>query len=138
MKPIAMLIVSFALSAFVLTACGGSQQYSSSYTPPSNGAQSSMSDMAPAPGSTVVKSAATDIVISSFAYTVPGSLSPGQQVTVVNKDSVEHTVTADANNAFDVEVAGGASATFTVPDTPGTYAFHCTYHPKMHGSLTVQ
>jgi plastocyanin len=140
MKPIAMLIVSFALSAFVLTACGGSQQYSSSYAPASNGAQSSMSDMAPmpAPGSTVVKSAASDIVISGFAYTVPGSLSPGQQVTVVNKDSVEHTVTADANNAFDVEVAGGASATFTVPDTPGTYAFHCTYHPKMHGSLTVQ
>ena len=102
MKPIAMLIVSFALSAFVLTACGGSQQYSSSYAPPSNGAQSSMSDMAPmpAPGSTVVKSAASDIVISGFAYTVPGSLSPGQQVTVVNKDSVEHTVTADANNAL--------------------------------------
>ena len=81
-----------------------------------------------------------DSAISGFAYTVPGSLSPGQQVTVVNKDSVEHTVyaTADANNAFDVEVTGGASATFTVPDTPGTYAFHCTYHPKMHGSLTVQ
>jgi len=25
-----------------------------------------------------------------------------------------------------------------VPNEPGTYTFHCTYHPSMHGTLTVK
>lgn len=83
--------------------------------------------------------AGSEIVISDFAYTVPASVSPGQQITIVNKDSANHTVTADANNLFDIRVSGGGGMeTFTAPTTPGTYPFHCKYHANMHGSLTVQ
>jgi plastocyanin len=27
---------------------------------------------------------------------------------------------------------------FKAPTTPGTYPFHCTIHPDMHGSLIVK
>jgi plastocyanin len=29
-------------------------------------------------------------------------------------------------------------ATFTAPTQPGEYAFYCTYHPSMKGTLIVQ
>ena len=59
-------------------------------------------------------------------------------MTVVNADGAEHTVTADSGSAFNAEVSGKGTTTFTAPTQPGTYAFHCTYHPMMHGRLTVQ
>ena len=56
----------------------------------------------------------------------------------VNMDAAAHTVTADEGSAFDVQVNGGGTATFTAPTKPGSYAYHCTYHPGMHGTLVVK
>jgi plastocyanin len=82
---------------------------------------------------------AAAITIKDFAYGNPITVSPGVTVTVTNMDTAEHTVTADQGSAFDVEVKeSGGTATFTAPSQPGTYAFHCKYHPNMHGTLTVQ
>ena len=79
-----------------------------------------------------------DIVISHFAYPVRAPVKPGQQVTIINDDD-NHSLTADANGAFDVLVFGGGGVeTVTAPMEPGIYAFHCKYHSDMHGSLTVQ
>jgi plastocyanin len=137
----AMLISSFLLSAAVLAACGGTNQSSSSSTPASTGGQSSITEMpsTSAPSSTTAQAAGSEIVISNFAYTVPASVSAGQQLTIINNDSANHTVTADENNLFDIRISGGGGTeSFTAPTTPGAYAFHCKYHPNMHGSLTVQ
>ena len=69
----------------------------------------------------------------------PTSVRPGQQLTIVNKDDPNHTVTADENNLFDIRVSGGGGMqSFTAPTTPGTYPFHCKYHANMHGLLTVE
>lgn len=79
------------------------------------------------------------IVISNMAYTVPPSISPGQQVTIVNNDEPNHTATADENNVFDIRVSGGGGIMrFTAPATPASYAFHCNHHANMHGVLIVQ
>ena len=87
----------------------------------------------------VYEPAGSEIVISNMSYTVPPSVSPGQQLTIVNNDSANHTVTADENNLFDVRVSGGGgSSSFTAPTTPGTYPFHCKYHANMHGVLIVK
>jgi plastocyanin len=92
-----------------------------------------------APSSDNAAPAGSQIVISDFAYSVPASVKPGQQVTVVNNDSANHTVTSDADNLFDVRVSGGGGfTTFVAPTDPGVYPFHCKYHSDMHGSLTVQ
>jgi plastocyanin len=48
------------------------------------------------------------------------------------------TASAD-EGAFDVDVkSSGGTGTFTAPTRPGVYAYHCAFHPAMHGALTVQ
>jgi plastocyanin len=140
MRFIAVLISSVVVSAGVLTACGGANQSPPPSVPDNTAAQSSATAMPPTtPSSPAAQPAGSEIVISNFAYTVPASVSPGQQLTIVNNDSANHTVTSDANNVFDTVISGGGGMEpFTAPTTPGTYAFHCKYHANMHGSLVVQ
>ena len=79
------------------------------------------------------------ITIKNFAYGPTLEVPAGSTVMVTNTDSAAHTVTADQGGAFDVTVKGsGGTATFTAPATPGTYTYHCTYHPNMHGTLVVK
>ncbi|MGO4121747.1 cupredoxin domain-containing protein [Arthrobacter sp. YAF16] len=91
------------------------------------------------PGSSSAAASTAAITVRDFAYGTPLVVAAGAQVTVTNMDSAEHTVTADDGPAFDVDVKGsGGTATFTAPSKPGTYAYHCTFHPGMHGTLTVK
>ena len=69
----------------------------------------------------------------------------GGTVTVVNLDSMDHTVTsvaraADGTPLFDVRVPAGTSA--TVPGvealSAGAWAFYCKFHPNMRGTITVE
>jgi plastocyanin len=140
MRFIAVLISSVVASAGVLTACGGANQSPSPSVPDNTAAQSSATAMpSTTPSSPAAQPAGSEIVISNFVYSVPASVSPGQQLTIVNNDSANHTVTSDANNVFDTVISGGGGTEpFTAPTTPGTYAFHCKYHANMHGSLVVQ
>jgi plastocyanin len=82
--------------------------------------------------------AGSTISITDMKFTSPAAVTPGAKVTVTNADAVEHTVTADSGNAFNVEVDEKGTATFTAPSKPGPYAFHCNYHPTMRGQLIVQ
>lgn len=86
-------------------------------------------------------SSGTDtIVIENFAFT-PATLTvaPGATVTVVNKDSTGHTVTAKQGNAFDTgRIDGGATTTFVAPNSPGNYAYLCNFHQYMNGDLVVK
>lgn len=90
-------------------------------------------------GGSAPAAAADTITIADFAFSGPLTVSPGAKVTVTNKDSVMHTVTADSAGGFDVTVPAGGSATFTAPSAPGSYAFHCSIHPSMkHAMLIVK
>jgi plastocyanin len=60
----------------------------------------------------------------------------GDTVVWVNKDPFPHTVTAQG--AFDShDIPAGASWKY-VARKPGTYAYICTLHSNMKGTLTVQ
>jgi plastocyanin len=123
----------------VLGGCGSTSSAGTAATSSGSAMDSSvMSSMgAPATGASA-SSAAVVIHISKFAYQVPGSVSPGATVTVMNMDGEAHTVTADSGSAFDTTIDPGASSTFTAPMKPGSYPFHCTYHGNMHGTLVVK
>ena len=105
-------------------ACSSSSGSSGTAKPPASSA--------PAPA------ASATITISNFTFTGPTPVSPGATVAVTNSDSVEHTVTSDGPNQFDVQAPSGQTVMFKAPTTPGTYPFHCTIHPDMHGSLIVK
>lgn len=77
------------------------------------------------------------ITISSFAFTVPTKVRAGATIKVVNKDAVAHTVTSDDGTTFDVAAPAKTTVKFKAPAT-GTYAFHCSIHSSMHGTLVVK
>ncbi|MFI1583680.1 cupredoxin domain-containing protein [Embleya sp. NPDC020630] len=85
-------------------------------------------------------SGAATITIENFAFS-PATVTaaPGAVVTVVNKDSATHTVTADKDKAFDTgNLAGGSTTTFTAPLAPGSYDYLCTIHQYMKAVLLVR
>jgi len=54
-----------------------------------------------------------------------------------NNDNAPHTVTANDASFDSGNVAPGQSFTFTFT-TPGTYQYHCVYHPWMTGTVIVK
>jgi plastocyanin len=77
------------------------------------------------------------ITISMFVYHTPASVAKGARIKVINKDSAPHTVTSDTSGKFNVSIPAHATRFFNAPSTAGTYHFHCTVHPNMHGVLHV-
>lgn len=57
-------------------------------------------------------------------------------VAVVNNDGVPHTWTS-VDDVFNLSLDGGAQGTFTF-DGPREYAFFCSIHPSMTGTITVE
>ena len=134
-----LIALGFATLLFV-TACssGNVTTTSSTAAGPAGAATEAGPVGAATTPATATTAAGPTITISDFKFGAPLTVKPGASVTVVNSDSAEHTVTADSGSAFNAEVSGKGTTTFTAPTQPGTYAFHCTYHPTMHGQLTVQ
>lgn len=82
--------------------------------------------------------AAHTVAIKALAYT-PAILTVSRGDTVVwkNEDPIPHTVTAD-KHAFDSgSIAPGHSWRY-VARRSGTFTYHCTFHPNMHGTLRVK
>jgi len=123
-------LVLAGLCACALAACG------SGGTSSSSGATSESSSSSVSPSSDSGSQAST-ITIENFSFTTPDSVSPGASITVDNKDGTAHTVTSDDGGAFD-DPADTGTSTFTAPTKPGSYPFHCSIHPNMHGTLVVR
>jgi len=85
------------------------------------------------------------VTIQNFAFNPPTlSISPGTTVIWVNKDTVDHEVINDASGSSAegaifrspvIPKDGSYSFTFT---SLGTYPYHCSIHPSMKGTITVQ
>ncbi len=133
MKRFGLFWAAMCLAAALATACGGSSNSSESQSGTAT-ATASGSEATSAPASA---SAAT-ITIASMNYGDPVTVPPGAQIAIKNNDSVEHSVTSDTAGKFTVDVDGNEQGTLTAPSEPGEYAFHCKYHPSMHGTLIVK
>ena len=73
-----------------------------------------------------------------MAFGEPLTVAPGAEISIVNNDAAEHSVTSQTAGSFDVHVDGNQKGTLTAPTQPGEYAFYCVYHPSMKGTLIVK
>jgi plastocyanin len=79
----------------------------------------------------------TPVAIANFAYSpAQVTVSSGAVVTWTNSDTAAHTVTFDDGlDCGQIARDGTLSATFA---TAGSFAYHCTIHPAMTGTVVVQ
>jgi LPXTG-motif cell wall-anchored protein len=90
------------------------------------------------PAPTVTAASSSTVVIKNFAFS-PSSvtINEGDTVTWRNDDSATHTATAD-DGTFDT---GGLTTGTTGQyrfEKAGTFAYHCTPHPSMTGTVIVK
>ena len=142
--------LALLVTLVLLTACGGDPSPAGDGPPPltDQHTDSTEPETGTGPGADTeadredavgqdADAADTLIVVSEFAYELPAGVPAGSEVTVTNEDQVGHTVTSD-DGLFDVTVAPGSTVTFTAPEEPGEYAFHCAPHPHMTATLVVE
>jgi plastocyanin len=82
-------------------------------------------------------SGGTAVSIQSFSYDPPSAtVAVGGTATWTNNDPTPHTVTFDSGpDCGQLANAATKSATFSAA---GSYAYHCTIHPTMKGTVVVQ
>jgi len=116
------------IAAALLFAAGCGQ--SSTYTPPTM--------PSPTTGGSTVSIVAGSQTLTTNAYNPnPITISAGMTVTWKNNDNTSHTSTS-SSAAWDSGVmAPGATFSHTFPSA-GTFAYHCSLHPNMVGTVTVQ
>ncbi len=85
----------------------------------------------------VALAADQSVAIAGFAFS-PGTVSVavGDTVTWTNTDDVGHTATADDGSFSTGTIADGTSKSATFA-TAGTFAYQCTIHPQMTGTVVV-
>ena len=120
-----LLALLLACTALIAAGCGGGDDE-----------DSGSSDQAPAPSA---QSGGTEVSMKNIKFdpeTV--TVKPGDTVTWVNDDSVDHDVTADD---FKSGEPGGMSGGATFKHkftTAGTFDYVCSVHPGMEGSVVVK
>jgi len=107
---------------------------------------SSGSPAAPTPSTgTTGQAAVVTIPLSTDAYGEsmdpqfsPGSVTvtAGTTLTWQNKDGIAHTTSSDGG-AWSAALPSGGSYSYTFA-TKGNFSYHCTIHPGMKGTVTVQ
>lgn len=84
------------------------------------------------PGDRVVEVEITDFSFDRNTLRVP----PGTVVRWINEDPVAHTSTAD-DGRWDSNLVGPGETYSRRFDEPGEFAYHCTPHPFMTGTVIV-
>ncbi len=88
-------------------------------------------------GAPTARAATAAVTISDFQFTpATVTVNQGDTVTWTNNGPSIHTATSDTG-VWDSGVLNvGASYSYTF-STPGTYAYHCSIHPSMLGTVIV-
>lgn len=87
-------------------------------------------------GSSATARKSKSVSIQGFVYK-PGTIrvKAGTKVTFVNTEKVPHTATG---KGFDTGVISGNHSKSITFAKKGTFAYHCTLHPEMHGKVIVE
>jgi plastocyanin len=80
-----------------------------------------------------------NIEITNFVFS-PSTLAikKGDTVIWTNKDSVTHTIISDSGSEISSGSLSNGQIYSHIFNTAGTYDYHCSIHPTMKASITVQ
>lgn len=135
MKKAIILILGFVIIIALVVAVGASKKtgQTNSDQPASNHPTSS--------GASTTPASSDAVNIQNYAFG-PASMTvkKGTSVTWTNMDTARHDITVDdgtpAGGPASELLAKGQMYSFTF-NTVGTFKYHCSPHPYMHGSVTV-
>jgi plastocyanin len=115
--------------AAAILACGGSSDSTGPGTTGGGGGGG---------GTTPV--ATTAVSMRNRAFTPKAiKVTSGATVTWTNADGESHNVIFDTGNVpASGTVDAGGNAALAMPAAAGTYAYHCSFHAGMTGSVVVQ
>jgi plastocyanin len=119
----------------VVAACGGS----STTTTAAPGTTAGPATTGGGATTTAGAAGGAQVSIKGFAFSPADvTIKVGETVTWTNEDSATHTIAAD-NGGFtnSGDIAQGATYSTTF-DKAGTFPYHCSIHPNMKGTVTVQ
>lgn len=90
------------------------------------------------PGHSGATAGSPAVAINDAGY-APGTVvvAPGGRVVWTNRGANPHTVTSDTGVFDSGTLASKGTFELAAPAATGTYAYHCTFHLYMHGSLVV-
>jgi plastocyanin len=131
-----------AFTVFALLALSACASASGSAAPAASAPTAEPAGSAPAAGgggcSVSSEAAAVTVNIQNFAFDPPEvTAAVGETIGWTNADSAPHTATPDDGGCDTGNIAQNASAGL-VFDAAGTYTYHCSVHPNMTGTITIQ
>jgi plastocyanin len=81
----------------------------------------------------------TSVALRNIAFNPRAiQVTPGATVQFTNNDGIAHNVTFSSISITGATDFTSGSLSVVMPVTPGTYAYHCTIHSGMTGSVLVQ
>ncbi|HJZ76542.1 MAG TPA: plastocyanin/azurin family copper-binding protein [Vicinamibacterales bacterium] len=116
-----ILRIALAILLLALTACSSSTP---STTSPTRGTSVS------------IVSGSSNLTTTAYAPN-PVSVPVGGTVTWMNNDSVAHNSVSNTGVWNSSTIAPGGTYSYTFP-TAGSFSYHCSIHPGMVGTVTVQ
>jgi len=133
-----VLVVAALLAAAACSSNSGSSSSPSSTTGTTTGTTSGSTSGSTSGASTTasIVSGAAGLTTTAFSPN-PISVHVGDSITWVNNDTIAHTSTANGG-AWNSGVINPGQSFKTTMSTAGTFAYHCTIHPGMVGTVTVQ
>jgi plastocyanin len=88
-------------------------------------------------GTSDAQAQTVDVDIVSFTFSPdPINITTGTTVRWTNQDGVPHTSTSDGAGWDSGSLSNGQQFSFTF-NTPGSFPYHCTFHPSMLGTVNV-
>lgn len=137
MRSKTQLLAFLVALPLVLVSCGSNDEETTvtETATESTSTDASGAGNAPAPSGDAVRSAKVEI--EDFAYDPnPVTIEEGGKVIWINRDSAPHTATAE-DGSFDTGTLEEGKLRSESFKTPGTYAYICSIHPRMHGTVEV-
>lgn len=139
MTPTRTIAALLASGALFFAACGDDDDSAAPDESTETSAADDSGDEGSDDGSTGGGEVVDTVDIVDFEYApVDATVAAGSEVTFTNADGTPHTATASDGSFNTDSIDGDAEGTVTAPDEPGEYAYICSFHPFMKGTLIVE